>query len=51
MLTKLPWLKHLQRIPDPATNHHERMDGQGYPRRHKRHPMSVEERVPIGRCF
>ena len=45
MLTKLPWPKHLQRIPDLATNHHERMDGQGYPRRLQAAQMSVEERV------
>ena len=45
MLTKLPWPKHLQRIPDLATNHHERMDGNGYPRRLKGSQMSIEERV------
>ncbi len=45
MLTKLPWPKHLQRIPDLATNHHERMDGKGYPRRLQGSQMSVEERV------
>jgi hypothetical protein len=45
MLTKLPWPKHLQRIPDLATNHHERMDGNGYPRRLIGSQMSIEERV------
>lgn len=45
MLTKLPWPKHLQRIPDLATNHHERMDGNGYPRRLHGSQMSIEERV------
>jgi len=45
MLTKLPWPKHLQRIPDLATNHHERMDGKGYPRRLQGSQMSIEERV------
>ena len=45
MLTKLPWPKHLQRIPDMATNHHERMDGNGYPRRLHGSQMSIEERV------
>lgn len=45
MLTTLPWPKHLQRIPDLATNHHERMDGNGYPRRLVGSQMSIEERV------
>jgi HD-GYP domain-containing protein (c-di-GMP phosphodiesterase class II) len=45
MLTKLPWPKHLRRIPDLATNHHERMDGNGYPRRLNGSQMSIEERV------
>ena len=45
MLTKLPWPKHLQRVPDLATNHHERMDGKGYPRRLLGSQMSVEERA------
>ncbi|GAC1370401.1 MAG: HD domain-containing protein [Aquirhabdus sp.] len=45
MLTTLPWPKHLQRIPDLATNHHERMDGNGYPRRLHGSQMSIEERV------
>ncbi len=45
MLTRLPWPKYLQRIPDLATNHHERMDGNGYPRRLHGSEMSVEERV------
>lgn len=45
MLTTLPWPKHLQRIPDLATNHHERMDGKGYPRRLHGSQMSIEERV------
>jgi HD-GYP domain-containing protein (c-di-GMP phosphodiesterase class II) len=45
MLTRLPWPKNLQRIPDLATNHHERMDGNGYPRRLHGEQMSIEERV------
>jgi HD-GYP domain-containing protein (c-di-GMP phosphodiesterase class II) len=45
MLSKLPWPAHLQRIPDIASNHHEKMDGTGYPRRLMGADMSVEERV------
>jgi len=35
----------LQRIPDLASNHHEKMDGTGYPRRLMGTDMSLEERV------
>jgi len=45
MLSKLPWPAHLQRIPDLASNHHEKMDGTGYPRRLMAGDMSIEERV------
>ncbi len=45
MLTTLPWPEHLKRVPDIAANHHERMDGTGYPRRLKGEDMSVSEKV------
>lgn len=45
MLTTLPWPEHLKRVPDIAANHHERMDGKGYPRCLKGDQMSVSERV------
>ncbi|WP_068718475.1 HD domain-containing phosphohydrolase [Vibrio tritonius] len=32
MLNKLPYPKHLQQVPEIAGNHHERLDGTGYPR-------------------
>ncbi|MFW6350138.1 MAG: HD domain-containing phosphohydrolase [Thiohalospira sp.] len=32
MLEALPYPRHLQRVPELAGGHHERMDGQGYPR-------------------
>ncbi|MFA9460596.1 HD domain-containing phosphohydrolase [Thiohalorhabdus sp. Cl-TMA] len=32
MLEALPYPRHLRRVPDLAGGHHERMDGQGYPR-------------------
>ncbi len=45
MLTTLPWPRHLARVPDIAANHHERMDGTGYPRKLDGHKMSVSERI------
>lgn len=45
MLTTLPWPKHLARVPDIAANHHERMDGNGYPRKLKGSTMSISERI------
>ncbi|MGM0412860.1 MAG: HD domain-containing phosphohydrolase, partial [Pseudomonadota bacterium] len=32
MLEALPYPRHLQRVPELAGGHHERMDGKGYPR-------------------
>jgi HD-GYP domain-containing protein (c-di-GMP phosphodiesterase class II) len=45
MLEALPWPKHLQRVPEYAGGHHERMDGKGYPRGLTREQMSVQARV------
>ncbi|KAF1072796.1 MAG: 3'3'-cGAMP-specific phosphodiesterase 1 [Pseudomonas citronellolis] len=45
MLTTLPLPRHLRRVPDIAANHHEKMDGTGYPRRLKREQMGIPERV------
>ncbi|MFJ4445151.1 HD domain-containing phosphohydrolase [Pseudomonas sp. NPDC089422] len=45
MLTALPFPRQLRRVPDIAGNHHERMDGAGYPRRLGRDDLSVAERV------
>jgi len=45
MLEALPWPKHLQRVPEYAGGHHERMDGKGYPRGLTRDQMSVQARV------
>jgi HD-GYP domain-containing protein (c-di-GMP phosphodiesterase class II) len=44
MLEALPWPKHLQRVPEYAGGHHERMDGKGYPRGLTREQMSVQAR-------
>lgn len=45
MLESLPWPKHLERVPEFAGGHHERVDGTGYPKGLKREEMSVQARV------
>lgn len=45
MLTTLPFPRHLRRVPTIAANHHEKMDGTGYPRKLSREQMSIPERV------
>ena len=45
MLESLPYPKGLVRVPEYAGGHHERMDGQGYPRGLMREQMSVPARV------
>ncbi|HEY0846896.1 MAG TPA: HD domain-containing phosphohydrolase [Noviherbaspirillum sp.] len=45
MLESLPWPKHLKAVPEYAGGHHERMDGQGYPRGLRGDQMSVQARM------
>jgi HD-GYP domain-containing protein (c-di-GMP phosphodiesterase class II) len=45
MLTKLPFPKHLKSVPELAGGHHERMDGNGYPKRLFGGDMSVQARI------
>lgn len=45
MLEALPWPKHLEKVPEYAGGHHERMDGGGYPRGLRGDQMSVQARV------
>ena len=45
MLRNLPWPAHLARVPDIAASHHERMDGQGYPRRLAAEQLTLADRV------
>ncbi|WP_246012848.1 HD domain-containing phosphohydrolase [Pigmentiphaga humi] len=45
MLKGMPWPQHLARVPDIAANHHEKMDGTGYPRRLRGEDLPVTERV------
>lgn len=45
MLESLPWPKHLKNVPEFAGGHHERVDGNGYPRGLTGDQMSVQARV------
>jgi HD-GYP domain-containing protein (c-di-GMP phosphodiesterase class II) len=45
MLESLPFPKHLQKVPEYAGGHHEKMDGSGYPRGLRREDMSVQARI------
>ncbi|SDG51551.1 HD family phosphohydrolase [Roseospirillum parvum] len=45
MLDQLPFPRHLKRVPVIAGNHHEKMDGSGYPRGLKGAEMGVSERI------
>jgi hypothetical protein len=45
MLDKLPFPRHLRRVPEIAGGHHEKMDGSGYPKRLTREQMSLPARM------
>ncbi|PYC32247.1 phosphohydrolase [Pseudomonas soli] len=45
MLSALPFPRQLRRVPSIAGNHHEKMDGSGYPRRLGQEALSIPERV------
>jgi HD-GYP domain-containing protein (c-di-GMP phosphodiesterase class II) len=45
MLDSLPFPKHLERVPEIAGGHHEKMDGTGYPKRLTGDEMSVPAKV------
>ena len=45
MLEALPWPQHLEKVPEYAGGHHERMDGKGYPRGLTREQMSWQARM------
>lgn len=45
MLEALPFPKHLQRVPEYAGGHHEKMDGTGYPRGLTKQQMSIPARI------
>lgn len=45
MLRRLPWPRHLARVPDIAATHHEKLNGQGYPRRLGADQLTAEDRI------
>ncbi|HTN29871.1 MAG TPA: HD domain-containing phosphohydrolase [Pseudomonas sp.] len=45
MLDHLPFPPHLKNVPDIAGSHHERMDGNGYPRRLTAKQLSLPARM------
>lgn len=45
MLENLPFPKHLERVPEIAGGHHEKMDGTGYPKRLMGGTMSIPARI------
>ncbi len=45
MLNKLPFPKEIRRVPDWAGNHHEKLDGTGYPRCLTAAQLSIPERI------
>lgn len=45
MLRSLPWPQHLARVPEIASNHHEKLDGRGYPRKLTAEQLSLPDRV------
>lgn len=45
MLNKLPFPKEIRRVPNWAGNHHEKLDGSGYPRSLTGEQLSIPERI------
>ena len=45
MLESLPFPKHLERVPEIAGGHHEKMDGTGYPKKLRGEDMSIPARI------
>ncbi len=47
MLTKLPFPEHLKQVPLIASSHHEKMDGQGYPKKVPAGDLPLTARVMV----
>ena len=45
LLNQLPFPRELRRVPTWAGNHHEKLDGTGYPRRLTGADLSIPERI------
>jgi 3',5'-cyclic-nucleotide phosphodiesterase len=44
-LSLIPWPKKLERLPEIAFGHHEKLDGSGYPRQLKADQLPVQTRI------
>ncbi|MBI3184007.1 MAG: GAF domain-containing protein [Myxococcales bacterium] len=44
-LSQIPWTRALRRVPDIAYAHHEKLDGQGYPRAIQAEEIPVQSRM------
>lgn len=47
MLSRVPFPRELQRVPAIAGNHHEKLDGSGFPRRLKGASLGIEDRIMV----
>jgi HD-GYP domain-containing protein (c-di-GMP phosphodiesterase class II) len=45
ILSRIPWTRELQEIPEIASHHHERLDGSGYPDGLKDEQLSFESKA------
>jgi HD-GYP domain-containing protein (c-di-GMP phosphodiesterase class II) len=45
ILSKIPWTKQLQLIPEIAAHHHERINGSGYPHGLKSEELTMESKI------
>ncbi len=46
-LKRIPWTKNLQKIPEIAYGHHEKLDGSGYPRGLKQKEISIQAQIIV----
>ena len=46
-LKQIPWTKNLQKIPEIAYGHHEKLDGSGYPRGLKQKEISIQAQIIV----
>lgn len=44
-LKQIPWTSDLKRVPEIAYSHHERLNGEGYPRRLKENEIPFESQI------
>lgn len=44
-LSKIPWAKHLSRVPEIAYAHHEKLNGRGYPKHMQAEEIPIESQI------